>query len=155
VGALAVAQTRCGVYAVLCAWPALVRAQSIWSSPIAVQTGGGQPLTAVSCPSGVAAQCTAVDFSGREVTFDPGAPGAPTPSPVDAGFIDEAIACPAQTQCTEVDAGGRKVTFDPKSGGNVTEAAADPGQALDMISCFSGSRHHPREIQRLVFVAIR
>ena len=40
-----------------------------WSAPYALDRTGTQYLSGVACPS--ATQCTAVDQSGGEVTFDP------------------------------------------------------------------------------------
>ena len=55
----------------------------------------------VACPD--TTRCTAVDIGGGEVTFDPNAPGNPTPASVDLGRSLYGLACPAATQCTAVD----------------------------------------------------
>ena len=46
----------------------------------------------MACPS--TSQCTAVDDSGQQVTFDPTAPGAPTPTTIDGSNWLSAVACP-------------------------------------------------------------
>ncbi len=82
---------------------------------------------AIACPS--VQQCTALDADtqdgsgpivNREVTFNPSAPGKPTPTalPSDAAGFSQ-IACPSSTQCTLLDAGlvsgsGQEVTFNPQ-----------------------------------------
>jgi len=69
---------------------------------------GAQPL---ACPS--ATQCTTVDYEGNEVTFDPLAPGAPTPVAIAPHSHLRSLACPSTSQCVAADTGGREVTFDP------------------------------------------
>lgn len=54
----------------------------------------------MACPS--TSQCTAVDDFGREVTFNPTAPGTPTPTMVDRQSL-EAIACSSPIRCVAVD----------------------------------------------------
>ena len=74
---------------------------------------GGGGLFALACP--IASQCTAVDGSGNEVTFDP-ATGAVNPAgvtTVDTGHFLQGVSCPLATQCTAVDNAGRQVTFNP------------------------------------------
>lgn len=78
----------------------------------------------ISCPSAV--QCTLVDTSGFESTFDPLRPGEPVPvkiarlylcgghCPWDGG--PTALACPSLRRCTAVIDNGNWVTFDPEAG---------------------------------------
>ena len=92
-------------------------------------------LTGVACPS--TTQCTAVDFGGGEVTFDPrsGIPNS-TPHTVDSGRILTGVACPSTTQCTAVDQGGGEVTFDSRSTTpNSTTHTVDSGQSLSGVAC--------------------
>ncbi len=86
--------------------------------------------TAVACPS--ASQCTAVDGSGNEVTFNPtdgdlitGVTVLVATAPY-VGNGMNGVACPSTTQCTAVDYEGHQATFDPASPGSaiVTEIAA-------------------------------
>jgi uncharacterized membrane protein YagU involved in acid resistance len=93
-------------------------------------------VAAVACPS--LEQCTAVDTSGREVTFNPAAPGNPTLTRIDSssdgGNLD-GIACPSTSQCTAVDTDGREVTFNPRSPERSTSTTIDgPAEALAMSS---------------------
>lgn len=94
--------------------------------PILIDPAGvGSPLQSlagVGCPS--TGQCTAVDAGGREVTFDPAAPGTPSPATIYMSGLPSAnpltaasntlsaIACPSVTQCTAVGY-EREFTFDP------------------------------------------
>jgi hypothetical protein len=82
----------------------------------------GKLIEGVACPS--TSQCTAVDGSGNEVTFDPRSPSAGKPVAIDSdGLI--AVACSSTTECTAVDAVGRQVTFDPAAPGNPTATTLD------------------------------
>jgi hypothetical protein len=73
---------------------------------------GQMPL---ACPS--VQQCTAVDYEGHEVTFDPRTPGTPARVSVDSGARLRLLACPSSEQCTAADTTGHVVTFDPRSPG--------------------------------------
>src|ERR1700735_4496024 len=86
--------------AVACWLPAASLAQLSWSKPAAIDHNGHQGLGSVACPS--AAQCTALDFSGQQVTFDPASPGTPTPTAIDSDGLS-GVACPSATQCTAID----------------------------------------------------
>lgn len=65
----------------------------------------------MACPS--TSQCTAVDNSGRQVTFDPTSPGTPRPTTIESGNQLDSVACPSTSQCAAVDRAGNEVTFDP------------------------------------------
>jgi hypothetical protein len=54
-------------------------------------------------------QCTTVDQSGRQVTFNPTSPITPAPIAVDGGG-NGGVACPSESQCTAVDGDGREAT---------------------------------------------
>jgi hypothetical protein len=82
------------------------------SAGVKIDTEGG--ARGVSCPT--ASQCTAVGLDGRAVTFDPGAPGTPTPVAVDTGHLTD-VACPTAAQCTAVDTDGNELTFNPAAPG--------------------------------------
>jgi hypothetical protein len=93
------------------------------SPPPTPTTVSGSPLDsagaldAVSCPT--TTQCTAVDLSGNEVTFNPTAQGTPTQAAIDTGYQLDAIACPSVSQCTAVGdtstGSTQEVTFNPAS----------------------------------------
>jgi hypothetical protein len=92
------------------------------SSPdgsMSINVGGKYALDSIACPS--LEQCTAGASKGMEVTFNPTAPGSPTPIHIDTGGLLEGwqdleqIACPSTNQCTAVDQEGRELTFDPNT----------------------------------------
>lgn len=90
----------------------------------------------LACPS--AQQCTAVDYSGHEVTFDPLSAGKPVPITVDAGARLRLLACPSSIQCTAADTRGHVVTFDPISSGTATPATISSHQ-LTGLACPSAT----------------
>ncbi|HKS78020.1 MAG TPA: hypothetical protein VJQ07_04040, partial [Gaiellaceae bacterium] len=111
-----------------------------WSAPVLIDQhvpSGGRAMTAVACPSAI--QCTAVDSTGQEVTFDPASPGTPVAVTIDSGGSFNSVSCPATSQCTAVDSAGEEVTFNPVSPGHPTPAMVDSGIALKGISCPSVS----------------
>ncbi|HEX4344378.1 MAG TPA: hypothetical protein VHZ31_02335 [Solirubrobacteraceae bacterium] len=104
-------------------------------------------LRSVSCPSST--QCTAVEGGDlgdlgdatREFTFNPSAPGTPTPVTIDMAHFGTGgdVVCPATSQCTVVlyggYGGGEEVTFDPTAPAPPTPANVDPGGFLGGIAC--------------------
>jgi hypothetical protein len=108
----------------------------LWSAPIALDPGGS--LWGVACPS--ISQCTAVDQSGKQVTFNPTAPGTPTPTTIDGSQELTGVACPSASQCTAVDGIGREVTFNPTAPGTPTPTPTGIGNRLDGVACPSTSR---------------
>ena len=70
-------------------------------TPTPTTIDAGNVLNGVACPS--ATQCTAIDNTGHQVTFDPASPGTPTPTTIDGGNLLIGVACPSATQCTAVD----------------------------------------------------
>jgi hypothetical protein len=65
----------------------------------------------MACPS--VSQCTAVVAGNAEITFDPTAPGSPTPVTIDTSGQLDGVVCPSVSQCTAFDGQHREVTFDP------------------------------------------
>ena len=109
--------------------------------PIAIDSGdtgqdegnelsyGQAPL---SCPS--TQQCTAVNYAGQEVTFNPLSPGKPTAVSVDSGARLRLLSCPSTEQCTAADTQGHVVSFDPLS--PVTPAPVTiSSQQLTSLAC--------------------
>lgn len=94
-------------------------------------------ITAISCPS--RSRCIIGDHDGREVTFDPIAPGSPTPVQVSSdpvffrGLV--ALACPSASQCTGVDGWGRESTFDPGAADAASEAILERETRLGEPDC--------------------
>jgi hypothetical protein len=94
--------------AMACWLPATSLAQLSWSTPAAIDANGHQTLAAVACPT--ATQCTAVDQSGQQVTFNPASPGTPTPTSIDPNSVLNAIACVSADQCTAIDQTGHETS---------------------------------------------
>lgn len=118
----------------IAAWsPGVAAAALSWSGPLALDTAPGPGyLAGVACPS--ASQCTAIDATGREVTFDPTSSAIPDPVAIDPPASPTAVACPSVTQCTLVDRFGQEVTFDPSDPGSPTAAAIGVGATFDAPS---------------------
>jgi hypothetical protein len=89
-----------------------------------------------ACPS--VSQCTAVDGSGREVTFNPTAPGDPVPIKLESSVLG-GVACPSVSQCTAVDDGGQQVTFNPTAPGDPSPIKVF-GNGLSAVACPSVSQ---------------
>ena len=109
-----------------------------WSRPTLLDNTGGQSVSAVACPS--TTQCTAVDYVGHEVTFNPASPGKPTPVTVDAGQQLNGVACASTSKCTAVDFSGGEVTFNPVSPGKPKPAAIRSDAYLLAVACPSASQ---------------
>jgi hypothetical protein len=104
----------------------------VWSSPVFLNDGEGVAMTAVACPS--LSQCTAVDYRGMEVTFDPGAPRRWSAYAIDDQSL-VGIACPSVSQCVAVDGVGRETTFDPRLAGGAVQSTIDGTGALWGVAC--------------------
>jgi hypothetical protein len=74
-------------------------------------SGNGPVDTALSCPS--AAQCTLLDSTGTEATFDPQS-NSQAPTSADIGAT-ASISCPATDLCVGTDGTGDVVTFNPSA----------------------------------------
>jgi hypothetical protein len=97
-----------------------------------INDGQAEPMSAVTCPS--LSQCTAVDYRGNEVTFDPAFARHWSAYQVAAGPL-WGVACPSSSQCTAVGDGGREVTFDPLSIAGQTASVVDAGHSLQSVAC--------------------
>jgi hypothetical protein len=117
--------------------PAVASASLSWGAPVAVNTVGGQPTPAVACPSGSTTQCTAVDFGGNEVTFNPSNGNVTTTHQIDVNGL-AGVACPLATQCTAVSFNGNETTFNPTSPGSPSPTGI--AQSLSGVACPSTSR---------------
>ncbi len=109
-----------------------------WSAPLSVAETGSPDVSGMSCPS--ASQCTAIDDSGREVTFVPGEPAAPAPVVIDNGLGLRDVSCPSITQCTAITSTGADgiadaLTFNPQSPAAVATTPIHTGGFLDQIAC--------------------
>ncbi len=98
----------------------------------------GHPLNAVACPA--ASQCTAVDDSGQQVTFNPTTPGIPAPTKIDSAHILRGVACPSTSQCTAVDDFGQQVTFNPTTPGIPAPTKIDSARTLVGVACPSANQ---------------
>ena len=75
------------------------------------------------------------------MTFNPTAPGTPTPTTIDGTQLLTAVACPSTSQCTAVDTKAQQVTFNPRAPGTPTPTTIDTGLAqLDGVACPSTSQ---------------
>jgi hypothetical protein len=91
-------------------------------------------LNGVACPA--ANQCTSVDFTGREVTFNPVTQASSPPAAIDSSStLLSGVACPLTSQCTAVDFAGRQVTFNPMAPGTPTPSTIDGNKALTGVAC--------------------
>ncbi len=120
--------------AVLMMMPGVAQAGLTWSGPVGLYSGAAQtqPLSSIDCPS--ATQCTVVDGSGGELTFNPQSPGSPAPATIDHGTGLFGVDCPSESQCTAVDGHGNEVTFNPRSPGAPTVSIATD-DVLESIAC--------------------
>ena len=81
-----------------------------------------------------------MDDVGQEVTFDPTAPGTPTPIDVDSDFaLSAGVVCPSMVQCMTGDEAGYVITFDPADPADAAQADIDDGEVLSSLSCPSAS----------------
>jgi hypothetical protein len=80
-------------------------------------------------------QCTVIDGSGQEITFDPALPAMATHATVVEANL-EAIACPSSLQCTAVGP-QEEVTFDPALPASATDSTVGAGSA---VACPSGGQ---------------
>ncbi|MGO9789055.1 MAG: hypothetical protein ACLP8S_05850 [Solirubrobacteraceae bacterium] len=111
------------------------------STPTPIKIDNNNPLNGVACPS--TSQCTAVDYAGRQVTFDPTAPRTPTLAMIDTGRHLTGVACPSASQCVAVDDSSRAVEGDPGNPGSWTVdvlAGANPLNALNGVACSSAAQ---------------
>jgi hypothetical protein len=123
-----------------------------WSTPVAIDRDSPGTLAAVACPT--VGQCTAVDSSGQQVTFDPSSPGAAKPTtldPVMPGSDDSlnpavratngdltGVACPSASQCTASGGWGQEITFDPRAPG--TPAPVEVDSETNAVACASAGQ---------------
>lgn len=117
-----------------------VAAPAASATPTAVPVDPGEQLASVACPA--LTECIAVDYTGDEVTFNPTAPGGPTPHPVAtaaaAGLL--AVACPLSTQCTALSENGHAIfTFNPTTVGTPAAHTVDSRYA-QAITCASAGQ---------------
>jgi hypothetical protein len=112
-------------------------AGAAWGGPYTLLPPGNAGITGVACPS--ATQCTAI--ANAAVTFNPQAPGSPTPFALGTGQVSLlGIACPSTAQCTVV-GGAEAYTFDPVSHGSqvTTPFNSAGGNLITAVACPSVS----------------
>ena len=115
-----------------------------WLGPTSlITTGGNKALSSVSCTSTGhpgTSQCTTVDSSGQEVTFDSATGTIISRQTVDLGPTVSAVSCPSSAQCFAVDNGGNELAFNPQTGATI-EAGLNhiDANALTALSCTSGT----------------
>jgi hypothetical protein len=99
-----------------------------------------QLLVSLACAT--ALQCTVMDLSGNEITFDPNSTSASGTARILAvhgspsGQYPGKIACPSATLCAVVaQIGGAEVTFDPKAPGQPSAVSLDDGGPNVAVDC--------------------
>jgi hypothetical protein len=90
-------------------------------------------------------RCTAVDYNGQEVTFDPTAPPAtPSPHSVDPSTVGfnalYDVACPSTSDCVAVDSSGNAIEGDPAQPSGWTVTPIPGAAALYAVTCSSVAR---------------
>lgn len=122
--------------------PPVASARLAWNGPLAQDTAGPGPAHYAAVACALVSQCTAIDETGDEVTFDPKTSAALGVATVDPGAqAIYSLACPSAKQCTAVDLGGNAVTFDPRSPANSSSRRlAGSHDALLGIACPSTSQ---------------
>jgi hypothetical protein len=114
----------------------IAAARLMWSGPLAHDGAGPSPAhyAAVACAR--ASQCTAVDETGDEVTFDPKGGAVLSTAAVDPGARAVfALTCPSAWQCTAVDLAGNAVTFNPRSPASISSRQLARNRALLGVAC--------------------
>jgi len=115
-----------------------------WLGPTSlIATGGHKALNSVSCTStghSGTSQCTTVDGSGQEVTFDSATGTIISRQTVDLGRTVPAVACPSSAQCFAVDNGGNELAFNPQTGATIAAGLNHiDASGLTALSCTSGT----------------
>jgi hypothetical protein len=115
---------------ILLALPAGALASISWSGASGVDRNGGTVIS-VSCPA--SDQCTAVDFAGQEITYNPTNNNVIETASINGTTALQAVSCSSTSQCTAVDGEGHEVTFDPTSG-----QSSDGPEVVDAGNTFYG-----------------
>jgi len=115
-----------------------------WLGPTSlIATGGNKALSSVSCAStgqSGTSQCTTVDHSGQEVTFDSATGTIISRQTVDLGLVVSSVSCPSSTQCFAVDNGGNELAFNPQNGATIAAGVNHiDASGLTAVSCTSGT----------------
>lgn len=99
------------------------------------------PLEGLACPS--TTQCSAVDFYGGVVTFNPHAAHVVNPITVDhdgpAALNAYFISCPTTAQCTVFDEDGGETTFNPRRPGKPRRVIVDKRSTPQEGVCLTAS----------------
>jgi hypothetical protein len=113
-----------------------------WSAPRPIDTGLGESLLEVQCPSSTI--CVTLDYYGRATTFDPATGKSSAPVQVAGAEVPTALACPSVTQCTAITEENQAFTFDPAdpdvSSPLLLESGASPdqlGPRIFALACVS------------------
>jgi hypothetical protein len=119
--------------------PAVADGALAWSGSFGIDHFGSPGTAGISCPA--TSQCTLVDRSGQEVTFNPATPGTTTPVDIDGDNSLSGVVCPTTSQCTAVDEYGTEFTFNPAAASvsaTITSAAVQAGNGPSIeLACFS------------------
>ncbi len=117
--------------------PPIASARLAWKGPLAHDGAGPGPAHYAAVACALVSQCTAVDETGDEVTFDPRSAAVLSVATVDPGAqAVYALACPSDKQCTAVDLAGNAVTFNPRLPASSSSRRLTPNNdALLGIAC--------------------
>ncbi len=117
--------------------PPNAAARLAWNGPLAHDNAGSTPTHYAAVACALVSQCTAVDETGDEVTFDPRSGAVLSVATVDPGAqAVYALTCPSAKQCTVVDLAGNAITFDPRSPqSSSSRRLAEGNHALLGIAC--------------------
>ena len=122
--------------------PPVAAARLAWNGPLAPDTAGPAPAHYAAIDCALVSQCTAVDETGGEVTFDPKNGAVLGVGTVDPGAqAVYAVTCPSASQCTAVDLAGKEVTFNPRLPASLSARRLVPDHhALLGIACPSSDQ---------------
>ena len=95
--------------------PPNAAARLAWNGPLAHDNAGSTPTHYAAVACALVSQCTAVDETGDEVTFDPGSGAVLSVATVDPGAqAVYALTCPSAKQCTAGRSGRQRDHLRPQ-----------------------------------------
>jgi len=94
--------------------------------------GSPSTLEGVACASST--QCTAIDYSGYALTFNPASPGSPTPLNLNTSQTFN-VSCPATNECVVMAFGEAEQTFDPNGPAPTTSRTVVDANFIDDMTC--------------------
>jgi hypothetical protein len=92
--------------------PVAAQASFTWSAATPAGQDADQSLNSVSCPAQT--QCTAVDTSGTEVTYNPVTGQKVSSDQISYPVGSESVSCPSATECVSAGITGTETVFNPE-----------------------------------------